>query len=152
MPVGLLGTAHPIGQAFEVALVSAAKWAAFVQACENEHAGGRHRMEVVMEWLDDYGEQVAAQTATRRPSLPSSTGPVETVLRDVSVRIGNHVGSFTNLARMRNLLMLMAVNLRTKSNGRVWAELIRKRIYLAGGRAQHQRPHDDPKGAVSLFA
>ena len=45
----------------------------------------------------------------------------------------------------------MTAELRQKSSGRVWADRIRERIYLAGGTARNQRPHDDPKGLYSLL-
>lgn len=67
------------------------------------------------------------------------------------MRIGDRVGSFTNRARMANLLTLIAADIHTKSNGRVWADRIRERIYLAGGHARYQRPHDDRKGDYSLL-
>jgi len=151
LPPGLLGTADPIGQTYDLALVSPQRWAAFVAACEHEIALARYPMTLVANWLRDFGDQVAAQTATRDPHLPNSTGSVEAVLREVGVRIGERVGSFTNRARMANLLTLIAADIHTKSNGRLWADRIRERIYLAGGHARHQRPHDDRKGDYSLL-
>ncbi len=51
--------------------------------------------------------RAAAQAATRDPGRPNSTGPVEQILREVDRRIGDRVGSFTNGARMANLLDLI---------------------------------------------
>ena len=45
----------------------------------------------------------------------------------------------------------MTMDLRGRADGRVWAERLRERIYLAGGAATHSRPHDDRKGIYSLF-
>src|SRR5215218_4272220 len=67
-------------------------------------------------------------------------------------RIGDRVGSFTNRARMAKLLALMTLDLSGKADGREWADRLRERLYLAGGRTNNQRPHDDPKGSYSLIA
>jgi hypothetical protein len=32
-----------------------------------------------------------------------------------------------------------------KADSREWADQLREHLYLAGGRPQNQRPHDDPK-------
>ena len=92
-----------------------------------------------------------AQIATRDPHGINSTGPVEQVLREVDRRIGDRVGSFTNRARLTKLLNLMTLDLLGRADGRDWADRLRERLYLARGRPQNQRPHDDPKGVHSLF-
>jgi len=74
------------------------------------------------------------------------------VLHEVDRRIGDRIGSFTNRARMSKLLRLMALELNGEADGRLWADRLRERLYLAGGRAAVQRPHDDAKGTHSLFA
>ena len=107
-------------------------------------------MRLVMNWLDDYGDLVAAQCATRRTDVSNSTGPVKAVLREVGDRIGDRVASFTNRERTTKLLTLMTMKIRGRVDGRVWADRIRERIYLAGGHAPQQRPHDDHKGSYSL--
>jgi hypothetical protein len=101
--------------------------------------------------LVDSSERIAAQVAHRDPGSPNSTGPVEQVLREVDRRIGDRVGSFTNRSRMSKLLTLMALDLGGEADGRLWADRLRERIYLADGRAAAQRPHDDAKGTHSLF-
>jgi hypothetical protein len=53
---------------------------------------------------------------------------------------------------MAKLLALMTLDLNGQADGRQWADRIRERLYLAGGRPQKQRPHDDPKGTHSLIA
>ena len=93
----------------------------------------------------------AAQIATRDPNGLNSTGPVEQVLREIDRRIGGRIGSFTNRARLAKLLNLMTLDLLGKADGRQWADRLRERLYLAGGRPRNQRPHDDPKGLHSLF-
>jgi hypothetical protein len=45
----------------------------------------------------------------------------------------------------------MTLDMLGKADGRDWADRLRERIYLAGGRPANQRPHDDPKGVLSLF-
>lgn len=151
LPPQVMVNTHPIGHAFDLALTSATNWGTFVQACEEEHHHGSHPMRLVMNWLDDYGDLVDAQCATRRPNGTNSTGPVEAVLREVGNRIGDRVASYTNRERMSKLLTLMTMETRGRIDGRVWADRIRERIYLAGGRAAQQRPHDDRKGTYSLF-
>jgi hypothetical protein len=151
LPSGLLGTKHPIGQTFDRALLDSKRWTDFVEACEDEAATQPRAMAGVMRWFGNYGELIEAQVATRRPELPNSTGACEAMLRLVGERLGDRVGSFTNRARMEKLLKLMTADMRQKSSGRVWADRVRERIYLAGGHARHQRPHDDPKGSYSLL-
>lgn len=123
----------------------------FVEACEDEHRTGAQPMRLVMNWLDYYGDLVAAQCATRRPNSPNSTEPVESVLREVNNRTGDRVASFTNRERMTKLLTLMTMDLRRRADGCVWADRLRERIYLAGGYAAPTRPHDDRKGTYSLY-
>ena len=152
LPAGLLGTPHPIAQTFDRALLDAKRWAEFVEACENEAAARPRPMVGVMRWFSNYGELVEAQVATRRPELPNSTGACDAMLRLVGERLGDRSSSFTNRARMEKLLTLLTADLRKQANGRVWADRIRERIYLAGGTARFQRQHDDPKGTYSLLS
>lgn len=74
------------------------------------------------------------------------------MLREVDRRIGDRVGSFTNRARMGKLLALMALDIDGRAEARQWADHLRERLHLAGGHAESQRPHDDPKGCCSLIA
>ncbi|MGH2714023.1 MAG: hypothetical protein ACRDM7_09110 [Thermoleophilaceae bacterium] len=75
------------------------------------------------------------------------------MLRQVERRIGNRVGSFTNRSRMNKLLDLIALELRGQADDRRWADRLRERLYLAGGRpTSHQRAADDPRGTWSLLA
>ena len=53
--------------------------------------------------------------------------------------------------RLAKLLKLMTIDVTGKTNARQWADRLRGQLYLAGGRPQKQRPHDDPKGAYSLI-
>jgi len=122
------------------------------QAIRAEHASGEHGpLTLAVNWMDTYGRVAEAQTATRDPFGINSTGPVEQTLREIDRRIGDRVGSFTNRTRLAKLLDLMTLDLLGKADSREWADRLRERLYLAGGRPQNQRPHDDPQGIHSLF-
>jgi hypothetical protein len=151
LPSAVMVNTHHIGASFGLALTSAENWERFVRACEQEHRSGSHPMVLIMNWLDDYRDLVAAQCATHRPNRSNSTGPVEAVLREVNNRIGDRLASYTNRERMTKLLTLMTMDMRRRADGRVWADRLRERIYLAGGHGSPTRPHDDPKGTYSLF-
>jgi hypothetical protein len=140
---------HPITRALGSALHTPADWRALVDAIDDTHGPS---LTVAGRWLERYGNRIAAQVATRNQGGPNSTGPVEQLLREVDRRIGDRVGSFTNRARMAKLLALIRLDLSGHADGREWADRIRERLYLAGGRPVNQRPHDDPKGSHSLIA
>jgi hypothetical protein len=53
---------------------------------------------------------------------------------------------------MAKLLALMTLDLNGHTDGRQWADRLRERLCLAGGRPNNQRPHDDPKGTYSLIS
>jgi hypothetical protein len=143
---------HPITRALSDAFQTLEAWERLEQAIEAERTYGQHRpLALAVKWIDSYGQIAKAQIPTRDPHAINSTGPVEQVLREIDRRIGDRVGSFTNRARLSKLLDLMTLDLRGRADGRDWADRLRERIYLAGGRPQDQRPHDDPKGVHSLF-
>lgn len=142
---------HPITRALGGAFHTPGGWSALLEAIADEHSA-RQSLTLALRWLDRYGSRVAAQIATRDPGGPNSTGPVEQILREVERRIGDRVGSFTNRARMAKLLTLMTLDLSGRADGREWADRLRERLYLANGRPDNQRPHDDPKGRYSLIA
>jgi hypothetical protein len=142
---------HPVGRALPGAFRGPEQWEALLVAIDAEQPDG-HSMALARSWLERYGERIAAQVANRDPATPNSTGPVEQVLREVDRRIGDRVGSFSNRTRMSKLLKLMTLELDGEADGRLWADRLRERIYLAAGRAAAQRPHDDAKGTHSLFA
>ena len=102
--------------------------------------------------MDTYGRVAEAQVPTRDPYGINWTGPVEQALREVDRRIGDRVGSFTNRTRLAKLLELMTLDMLGKADRRGWADRLRERLYLAGGRPANQRPHDDPRGTYSLFS
>jgi hypothetical protein len=144
---------HPISRALAGAFHSAQAWNALVQAIGDEHAAGEQGpLTLATRWLETSGRRAEAQIATRNPAGPNSTGPVEKVLVEIDRRIGDRVGSFTNRARMTNLLALMTLDLTGQADGRQWADRLRERLYLASGRPDNQRPHDDPKGVYSLIS
>lgn len=143
---------HPITQALPDAFHTLKAWDRLEHAIEAECRYGLHSpLALAVKWIDSYGQIAKAQIPTRDPHGINSTGPVEQTLREIDRRIGDRVGSFTNRARLSTLLDLMTLDLRGQADGRAWADRLRERIYLAGGRPQDQRPHDDPKGIPSLF-
>lgn len=145
---------HPITRALGGAFGSPQAWQELVEAIDAERTTGEHRpLTLVIAWLETYGPQIEAQTATRDPSAPHSTGPVEKLI-DVELerRIGDRVGSFTNRTRISKLLNLISLDITGKADSRQWADRLRERLYLAGGRPKNQRPHDDPKGIYSLIS
>ena len=148
----LANRSHPITRALPNAFHSPQAWSELEYAIREEHAGGpQAALAVTTKWLETYGPIAKAQTATRNPFGINSTGPVEQTLREIDRRIGDRIGSFTNRARLTKLLNLMTLDLLGKADGRDWADRLRERLYLAGGRPQNQRPHDDHKGVHSLF-
>jgi hypothetical protein len=142
---------HPITRALPTAFRAPQDWQQLLDAIDDEHACGRP-LTLALRWLARYGDRIAAQVTTRNAGAPNSTGPVEQVLREVDRRIGDRVGSFTNRTRMAKLLALMTLELTGQADGRQWADRLRERLYLVGGRPTNQRPHDDPKGTPSLIA
>ena len=144
---------HPIARALPAAFHSPPAWQTLVEAIHHAHTDVAHgSLTLAVRWLERYGARAEAQIATRDGGGPNSTGPVEQVLREVDRRIGDRVGSFTNRARMTSLLALITLDLTGRADGREWADRLRERLYLAGGRPNNQRPHDDPKGRYSLIA
>jgi hypothetical protein len=144
---------HPIARALHSAFHTPQAWATLDHAIHDENdARDDAQLRLAVRWLETYGPIAAAQAGTRDPKRPNSTGPVEKVLREVDRRLGDRIGSFTNRARMTNLLALMALDLNGRADGREWADRLRERLYLAGGRPHNQRPHDDRKGMYSLIS
>jgi hypothetical protein len=143
----------PVMQRLGPAFYEPARWRTFVDAVEYEHKARTHGpLSGLLGWIDDHGELVEHQSATRDPRIPNSTSPIEAPLAQTKRRLEDRAGVFTNLARMNKLLALIALDLRGDSDGRAWADRLRERTYLAGGHAAEQRPHDDPKGVTSLTA
>jgi hypothetical protein len=143
--------ASPVIQRLGPAFFTPARWQAFVDAVEGEHRARTHgALTGLLDWIDDHGELIAHQSATRDPGVPNSTSPIEAPLAEIKRRLEARAGVFTNLARMNKLLALMALDLRGQTDGRAWADRLREHTYLAGGHAAHQRPHDDPVDVASL--
>ncbi len=148
----LADVGHPVTRALPDAFRSPQAWSALDYAIREEHTSGVHGpLALAVKWLETYGQTAKAQTITRNPFGINSTGPVEQVLREIDRRIGDRVGSFTNRTRLAKLLDLMTLDMHGKADGREWADRLRERLYLAGGRPANQRPHDDRKGVHSLF-
>jgi hypothetical protein len=145
--------ASPTVQTLGPAFHSPARWRAFVAAVRGEHSARTHGpLTGLLRWIDDYGELIERQAATRDPNVPNSTSPVEAPLSEIKRRLEDRAGVFTNLARMNKLLALMALDLRGQTDGRAWADRLREHTYLAAGHAPEQRPHDDAKDIASLTA
>ena len=143
---------HLITRALPDAFHSLDAWARLDHAIRAEHANGEHGpLTLAVNWMDTYGRIAEAQIPTRDPYGINSTGPIEQTLRELDRRIGDRVGSFTNRTRLAKLLDLMTLDMIGKADGRDWADRLKERLYLAGGRPANQRPHDDPKGVFSLF-
>jgi len=144
---------HPITRALAGAFHTSLAWRELIDAIETEHAHGRHGpLTLAVRWLASYGPRAEAQIATRDPSDPHSTGAVEAILHELDRRLHDRAGSFTNRARMTKLLALMTLELTGRADARAWADQIRERLSLTGGRPTSQRPHDDPKGIYSLIS
>ena len=154
LPDSLLADqAHPVTRALPGAFHSPRAWRELTDAIDAEHAGGEHGpLTLTAKWLATYGPRIAQQVATRDRRGPHSTGAVEQVLHELDRRLRDRAGSFTNRARMAKLLALMTLELNQQADARRWADQLRERLYLAGGRPANQRPHDDPKGSYSLIA
>lgn len=143
---------HEITRALPGAFHDHRGWRTLDVSIRDEHATGEHGpLALAVKWLDTYGQLAQAQIATRDPRGINSTGPVEQALREIDRRIGDRIGSFTNRTRLSKLLDLMTLDMRGQADGREWADRLRERLYLAGGRPANQRPHDDPRGVHSLF-
>jgi hypothetical protein len=144
---------HPIVCTLPQAFRSPENWRRLERAIDTEHTEGQHGpLPLAVRWMQTYGQRAKTQIATRHPNGINSTGPVEQALRELERRIGNRVGSFTNRARLAKLLDLITLDMTGKADSREWADQLREHLYLAGGRPQNQRPHDDPKGFYSLFS
>jgi hypothetical protein len=145
--------ASPIMRCLRPAFYTPRRWRAFVDAVEHEHTARTHgALTGLLRWIDDHGALVEHQAATRDPSVPNSTSPIEAPLAEIKRRLEDRAGVLTNLARMNKLLALMALDLRGETDSRAWADQLRQRTHLADGHAAPQRPHDDPKGIASLTA
>ena len=142
---------HPVFQLLETALFNASAWDRFVHAIEHEDRTATP-MPAALRWIRMYGQRVRDQAANRDRG-PYSTGAVEAVNRKLAAElIGVRANRLGNRARTIKLLDLLSAGLNGQADERAFGKAIR--IYLEGhsGRPQlNQRPHDDPRGAPSLF-
>jgi hypothetical protein len=143
---------HPAWQRYERSLFSVSEWDAFVHAVEQEDANGT-ALPAALRWVGMYGARIRDQAANRWRRGPYSTGSVGAVNRKLADEfLGTRANRLGNRTRTIKLLDLLTVGLNGQASQRGFAKAVR--IYLEGhgGRPQlHQRPHDDPKGAPSLF-
>lgn len=142
LPDGILADRwHPITKALPNAFHSLEGWERLAHAIDGERTRGLHRpLALAVKWLDGYGLVAKAQIATGDPRGINLPGPVEQILRELDRRIGDRVGSFTNRTRLAKLLDLMTLDLLGKADGCDWADRLRERLYLAGGRPKTSAP------------
>lgn len=101
-----------------------------------------------MRWLDNYGELVAAQLASRSSLGPNSIGAVEAVLRQVERAFLGRSQSFGNRAGFNNLLKLTTLLANGDADSRRWADRLRERLHPRGGIPPSS--DDDPRACPSL--
>jgi hypothetical protein len=143
---------HSVWQRLERAPFSAFDWDNFVHAVRHEDQHGTP-LPAALRWIGTYGARLRAQASSRSQRGPYSTGAVEAVNQKLGTElIGERANRMGSRARAIKLLDLLTVGLNGRANERAFAKAIR--ICLEGhcGRPQlKQRPHDDLKGAPSLF-
>ena len=144
--------AHTVWQRLERAPFSAFDWDGFVRAVRHEHQHGTP-LPAALRWIATHGPRLRAQASNRPRRGPYSTGAVEAVNQKLATELiverANRMG---NRARAIKLLDLLAVGLNGHANERAFAKAIRIHLEGHGGRPQlTQRPHDDLRGAPSLF-
>jgi hypothetical protein len=93
---------------------------------------------------------VRAQAATRHPTGPHSTGPLEEFFHTLNQTIGDRAARMTNKRRADALLSLLAAHRNGWVQEHRWAEIIRAHLIKRRGLAPAQRKHTDPASAKSL--
>jgi hypothetical protein len=93
---------------------------------------------------------VRAQAATRHPTGPHSTGPLEEFFHTLNQTIGDRAARMTNKRRADALLSLLAAHRNGWVEEHHWAEIIRAHLIKRRGLASAQRKHTDPASAKSL--
>jgi hypothetical protein len=143
---------HPVMRAFRHALFDHHNWVPFECQARATHQAASPPLPALVRWLDNYGDTVAAQLATRSSLGPNSIGAVEAALCQVDRAFQGRSQSFANRGRLNLLLDLMTLHTNGRADPRRWADRLRERLHPRGGVPPQQRPHDDPKGQPSLLA
>lgn len=143
---------HAVVRSFGRALFAHDNWQRFEARARRTHAQATPPLPALARWLDNYGDMVAAQLQTRSSLGPNSIGAVEAALREVDRAFQGRSQRFGNRARLNLLLELMTLHANGQADPRRWANQLRARLYPRGGRAPHQRRHDDARGHPSLLA
>lgn len=142
---------HPVVVASRHALYHHDNWALFEQAARQAHENSCPPLPGLVRWLGYYGEIASAQLRTRSSLGPNSIGAVEAVLRQVERAFLGRSQSFGNRARLNFLLDLMTLHANGDADPRRWADRLRERLHTRAGTPPQHRPHDDPKGHLSLL-
>lgn len=152
-PLSAQPQTHPVWQRYERPLFSVSEWDAFVHAVAHEDAYGTALL-AAMRVVGMHGARIREQAANRCARGPYSTGSVEAVNRKHADEfLGTRATRLGNRARTIRLLDLLTVGLNRHASQRSFSKAVRLYREGHGGRPQlHQRPHDDLKGAPSLFA
>ncbi len=120
----------PLHRLWRKAFRSRADWEEF------EAALSRRRQPAVetRKWVAAKRALVLAQFEARQQGRPRGVGALETVIADISERIGTRGLVFRNRPRLQRLLDLMTVELRGEADETAWAGLIRAHLVANGGR------------------
>lgn len=104
-----------------------------------------------------YGERIERQI-TNHPhgagtaDVPLSTGALELVFRrELSRRLGDRRGLFTNRQRLARLILLMTLDMTDLADERQWAKIIRDYLLVRGGQPPRARAIVDQTGVSSLL-
>lgn len=143
---------HPLMAASRHALYHHDNWALFESRARDCDQRASPPLPALARWLDNYGELVAAQLATRSSLGPNSIGAVEAALRQVERAFLGRSQSFGNRTRLNQLLDLMTLHANGDADPRRFADRLRERLHPRGGIPPQQRPHDDRRGRASLLA
>lgn len=130
------------------ALDSVADWEALMTALASfgDYSASR--------FVRKHGMRMAEQIARhpRPASIPLSTGGLEQVFRrELTTRLGDRRGVFTNRKRLTRLLYLVTLDLLGINDERAWAATIKSSLATSGGRPPKSRQILDQSGTASLW-
>jgi hypothetical protein len=92
--------ASPVMPRLGPAFYEPARRQAFVDAVEAEHDARTHGpLTGLLAWIDDHGELIAHQSATRDPRIPNSTSPIEAPLAEIRHRLEDRAGASSPTSR-----------------------------------------------------
>lgn len=105
-------------------------------------------------FVTKYGVRIADQIARHpRPAqIPLSTGGLEqTFRRELTTRLADRRGVFTNRERLTRLLYLITLDLIGANDERAWTATIKAELIKSGGLPPKGRQILDPAGTASLW-